>query len=365
MPPSAQAGPTIAVFANKGDDSNEADRIRTLLSALEPQAWSFDRTAKVATAAGLIRRIANERPDLVVMEGTGIAGGLAVLGGRALWGVPYVVSTGDAVGPFLSLHGRGFGALGHVYERVLYASSAGVIGWTPYLVGRALALGAPRAATAEGWAPFEAAPGDRDRVRDRLGLRPDQIVVGLVGALNWSRRRRYCYGLELVRAVRRVARDDVVVVVVGDGDGRARLRREAGDDLGRRVLLPGRVDQADVPGYLAAFDVGSLPQSVDKVGSYRYTTKISEYLNAGLPIVTGRLPFAYDLDDGWLWRLPGHAPWSGTYVAALAAWLEEIDAGEISRRRDAVPGAPIAFDRVRQMRRVEAFVGELLADQRR
>ena len=50
-----------------------------------------------------------------------------------------------------------------------------------------------------------------------------------------------------------------------------------------------------MPNHLAAFDLASLPQSVDGVGSFRYTTKLSEYLAAGLPIVTGQIPAAYDL----------------------------------------------------------------------
>ena len=42
--------------------------------------------------------------------------------------------------------------------------------------------------------------------------------------------------------------------------------------------------------FLAAFDLASLPQSVDRVGSFRYSTKLSEYLAAGLPIVTSQIP---------------------------------------------------------------------------
>jgi hypothetical protein len=42
-----------------------------------------------------------ERPDLLVMEGTGIAGGVACLAARAIWGQKYIVSSGDAVGPFV------------------------------------------------------------------------------------------------------------------------------------------------------------------------------------------------------------------------------------------------------------------------
>jgi glycosyltransferase involved in cell wall biosynthesis len=195
-----------------------------------------------------------------------------------------------------------------------------------------------------------------------LGISPDALVVGLVGSLHWTDSVGYVYGAELVRAVRRVTRGDVVVCVVGDGSGRQRLEEMAEGDLGSRVLLPGRVSPAEVPDYLAAFDIASLPQSVDGVGSFRYTTKLSEYLAAELPIVTGEIPAAYDLDEGYLWRLPGDAPWSPAYVDALAQLLETLTAAEIEERRQAIlrPRAE-PFDKLVQQRRMCEFVEDILA----
>jgi glycosyltransferase involved in cell wall biosynthesis len=153
----------------------------------------------------------------------------------------------------------------------------------------------------------------------------------------------------------------VVACIVGDGSGRKRLEDMAGADLDGRVKLAGRVAPEEVPDYLAAFDVGSLSQSVDGVGSFRYTTKLSEYLAAGLPVITGEIPAAYDLDEGFMWRLPGRAPWSSTYVEALAELLETLSAGEIAERRSAVArrrGEP--FDKLTQQRRMSAFVQDIL-----
>jgi hypothetical protein len=69
-----------------------------------------------------------------VMEGTG----LAVMIGRLLRGVPYLVSSGDAVGPFIATQWPLFEPVFLAYERLLCRWSAGFIGWTPYLTGRAL-----------------------------------------------------------------------------------------------------------------------------------------------------------------------------------------------------------------------------------
>ena len=193
-------------------------------------------------------------------------------------------------------------------------------------------------------------------------------MLGIVGSLHWNDRVGYVYGAELVQAVRRVQRRDVVVCVVGDGSGRERLRQIAGEDLGRRVILPGSVPPEEVPDYLAAFDLGSLSQSVDRVGSFRYTTKLSEYLAVGLPVVTGQTPVAYDIDTGFMWRLPGHAPWSAAYVDALSQLLEGLSAEEIARRRDAISRVRSdMFDKLIQQQRMSAFVADILdgADQAR
>jgi Glycosyl transferases group 1 len=351
--------PRVACFATQGSRSADEARIRALLEPLSPELLPFDRAAKgpsmLRTAAALIRR----RPDVVVMEGTGIAGGLAVLAARAT-GVRYVVSSGDAVGPYLGSFRPWLRPVAALYERLLCRASSGYVGWSPYLAGRALTLGAPRAMTAAGWAPHRSGGvHDRAAARRRFGIPEDALVFGIVGSLGWHERAGYCYGAELVRAVARVERDDVCVLVVGDGSGRARLEELAGDRLGRSVMLPGPVPREEVPLALAAMDVGSLPQSVDGVGSFRYTTKISEYLAAGLPVVTGEIPLAYDLEDGWLWRLPGDAPWDERYVASLAELMRSLTAPEVEERRSRVPGDDSLFSLERQRRRVCGFVRDV------
>jgi glycosyltransferase involved in cell wall biosynthesis len=349
----------LACFATQGTGSGDEMRIHALLDELEPTVYAFDRRAKRRSAMRLLARLRRERPDLVVMEGTGLGGGLALLAARALQGTPYVVSTGDAVGPFLDGSRRGLGLPFGLYERALLRFSAGVVGWSPYIVGRALTFGAPRAVTAAGWAPSVRSRARPDlRARQRLDLPTDALVFGLVGSLAWNRRYGYCYGLELVRALRTTTRGDLRVLVVGGGEGLDVLKREgAGDE---RLLLPGRVPREVVPDVLAAMDVASLPQSIDRVGSFRYSTKLSEYLAAGLPVVTGQIPAAYDLDEGWLWRLSGDAPWDERYLAALGELMASVTRDDVEQRRRRVPRSLEIFDEHRQRRRVTAFVTDIV-----
>ena len=351
----------ILCFATQGRGHLDETRIVELLALLDSEVFPFERAHKARSALRLFRTARARRPPLIVMEGTGIAGGLALLAADALLGIPYVVSSGDAVGPYLRLHSRLAGAVGARYERLLCRRAAGFIGWTPYLAGRALTFGTPRAMTAPGWARAVASPGARERVREQLGIGSETLVAGLVGSIVLNRRVGYAYGVELVRAIRRVERADVAVCIVGDGSGLAMLEELAGDDLGRRVFLTGRVAPQDVPDHLAAFDLASLPQSTDGVGSFRFTTKLPEYLAAGLPIVTGEIPAAYDLDEGQTFRLPGAGPWSEEYVAALADLLERVSPAELGPRRAAAARAGgELFDADAQRARVRAFLGDIL-----
>jgi len=309
-----------------------------------------------------MRRIRAGDFDLFVFEGTGLAVGLAAILGRMLFGRPYVFSSGDAVSPFLTARMKIGAPVFAVYERLLYRCCSGFIGWTPYLVGRALTLGARAGVTVPGWAPYTAVSDERLaarlRIRRQLGIPEDAIVFGIVGTLNWSKRWRYCYGAELIRAALQ-AGTAPYVLIVGDGTGLEHLRKLAGENLDKSILLPGRVSREHVPEYLAAIDVGSLPQSVDQVGSFRYTTKLSEYRLAALPFVTTRIPMSYDLDRGDIWRLPGWAPWSDEFVAALAALMKGLTHDQVTARRAAV-GAEDVFSKPAQIERATVFLNDII-----
>ena len=355
----------VVALSTLGAGSNEEARLLSLLREFDPECFAFDRRRKFGEFRRLVRLIRRERPALVALEGTGLAGGLALLLGRVLFGQKYLVSSGDAVGPWVATRSRLLAPLFGLYERALCRRAAGFVGWTPYLVGRALTFGCPRAATAAGWAPFTRTPeeqaADRVRLRAELGIPPDRLVAGIAGSMVWSARRNYCYGAELVAAARRATRPDLSVLLVGDGTGLAPLKALAAGLPEGRVVFAGRVPQAELPAYYAAMDIASLPQSVDGVGSFRYTTKLSEYLAFRLPVATGQIPLAYDLDAGWLWRLPGAAPWDARYVEALAGVFDAATPEELARKRAAVPATPPEFDQAAQVARVTALVNDILA----
>ncbi|RUS45266.1 glycosyltransferase [Cohnella sp. AR92] len=356
----------IVGFATQGSGGDDENRLKELLSGVAAQIYPFDRGRKLRNIWRIARLMRRERPSAVVMEGTGIAGGLGLLLGNLLSQVPYIVSSGDAVGPFISSHYRFLGVLFQFYEKLLYRRAIGFIGWSPYLTGRALTYGTRFGMTAAGWSPYPLNEHERrqarQRMREHLGIPKEQIVVGIVGSLNWNSKAGYCYGYELVMALRELERKDITALIVGDGSGKDRLAKLAeGHD---NIMLVGRVPREEVSAYLSAMDLASLPQSVDQVGSFRYTTKISEYMAMGLPIVTGKLPMAYDLGDGMI-RLDGLKPWERRYIESMRGLLRRLEPEDLIRWQDEVPRELPAFNRGRQVQMTSEFIHDILSEQRR
>jgi len=352
----------ILWFATKGSGTNEALRMEELLKDFPTaRELDFDKSAKWRSFKGLLRQIRASKPNLLIMEGTGIGGGVVCLLGRVVWGIPFVVSSGDAVGPFFRGEHPVFGWVFELYERMLCRLCAGFVGWTPYLCGRAMTFGAPRAMTAEGWAQDSAASSEaRALLRAKWGVPSGATVAGLIGSLTWNAHRRYCYGMELVEAARRSHSEQAVCVIIGEGTGLQRLKERAGNLIGTKVFFPGSISGNQVLEALSAFDGAVLPQSRDGVGMFRYTTKISEYLASGLSIAINRIPAAYDLQMANLSRLPGSAPWDPVFHQALAEWMDSLQAA--ARILPCLSLSTNCFNRNVQRARMRDFVSDLLLE---
>ncbi|WP_248927130.1 glycosyltransferase [Paenibacillus hamazuiensis] len=355
----------ILSFATQGSGGDDENRLRALLSQIPAQFYPFEKRKKWLNFWKLLKYIFRERPHLVVMEGTGIAGGLALIFGNMLAKVPYIVSSGDAVGPFVASKVATLAPLFQWYERLLYKRSTGFIGWTPYLAGRALTYGAKYAMTAAGWAPFEFSDeqlqASRRKIREMYRIPENHIVVGIVGSLNWNKRIGYCYGYELVKAMQTLKRENVTVLIVGDGNGKSKLEQLSGERLGKNIVFTGRVPREAVPGYLASMDLASLPQSVDQVGSFRYTTKVSEYLSVGLPIVTGRIPMSYDINRESIYRIHGNKPWEPAYIHSLSELMENMTMEELQQKKAKVQRNLSIFDKESQIIGVSEFIRDILS----
>ncbi len=302
---------------------------------------------------------------LVFQEGTGIVGGINLILVAQQWGQRYIISSGDPIGGFFrTTKGPVLGTVFSIYERLLYRNCTSFVGWTPYLTGLALQLGAPRAVTIEGGADLDLfvpySKTERQTVRAQYDLPADHLILGMVGSIQWSERQEYCYGLELIETLKHLTRPDVTVLIVGDGDGRVELERRIPSHLRHRVVFTGRVSPVEVVDLINVMDIGFITQTLDGLGSYRLTTKLPEYLACGLPVAMSPIPgfFDYALDAGW--ALPATHPASTSFHQECAAWIEGLDSGDVTQKADRARRiAETHFDYDSLARRFQAFLPTL------
>ncbi|MCM3409924.1 glycosyltransferase [Metabacillus litoralis] len=354
---------SILAFATQGKDSNDELRLKNLLSNLNVEYYPFKRDKKFNSFLEIVRTIKKKRNSLIIMEGTGFFGGLALIIGKKLFNADYVFSSGDAVYPYLTRKVKYLKPLFYLYEKMLYSNAIGFIGWTPYLAGRALTYGTKFVMTAPGWSPYEKNNNrsEINSIRESIGIQEDDLVIGIVGSLHWDKKLSYCYGSELVSAAKLIKRDNVKFLIIGDGTGKKILEQIIVENkLDKKVFMLGKIDRNDLPKYLSLLDVASLPQSVDKVGSFRYTTKISEYLEMKLPIVTGNLPFSYDVGDNFFIRVSGCDPWDIRYINALVEFLENLTSKDIMEMKSSIPNKVDIFNKNSQILRTTNFIKDLL-----
>jgi glycosyltransferase involved in cell wall biosynthesis len=127
---------------------------------------------------------------------------------------------------------------------------------------------------------FEAADGNA--VRRCLGL-SDRCIIGFVGSfLDWHRVDL------LVDAFSRVPTGmNAHLLLVGTGPNHAAVMEQSKRiGIGDRVTAVGSVDPSDIPDYLASFDIGVLPDTLD----YGNPMKLTEYAAAAVPTVAPDRP---------------------------------------------------------------------------
>jgi glycosyltransferase involved in cell wall biosynthesis len=125
-----------------------------------------------------------------------------------------------------------------------------------------------------------------DELRIRHGLGSEDRVVLFVGALDTP---HYFKGVDvLLRAIARLNRQTVKLVIVGDGDLRTVYERHASVlGLQGRVVSAGRVPDEALPGYYGLCDVLVLPSTTS---GEAFGLVLLEAMASGKPVVASDLP---------------------------------------------------------------------------
>ncbi len=156
---------------------------------------------------------------------------------------------------------------------------------------------------------------ERAAVRARLGVPADAPVLLSLAKLG-PREAPW----DLLRAFARLERDDVWLVLAGDGPERATLERAAG----ARVRFPGYVPYPELPALYAAADLFVHPAREERWG-----VSVQEALACGLPVVaSSRVGAAFDLvaegGNGFLYAAGDDAGLAGRIGDALALPAQRV-----------------------------------------
>jgi glycosyltransferase involved in cell wall biosynthesis len=175
------------------------------------------------------------------------------------------------------------------------------------------------------WGRIHVVPNGVDPSRFSAGLTPayprspETFTIGFVGSLKpW-------HGLDiLVEAFATLCKRDpgMRLLVIGDGPQRGYLEANlVTRGLAGAAHLPGAVDPAEVPAWLASMDVAVAPDP-DLDHFYFFPLKVHEYMASGVPVVASRIGQITNLiehDVTGLLYSPGNP-------AALVAALERLRA---------------------------------------
>jgi len=113
------------------------------------------------------------------------------------------------------------------------------------------------------------------RLRERWGISPDEVVVGIVAVLRGSKRHE-----DLIRAV---APLPVRLVIVGEGPKRKELEQLVQElGIGNRVIFAG--DYPNPEKVYPALDIGVLPSNSEALG-----TMLLEAQSAEIPVIGSRV----------------------------------------------------------------------------
>lgn len=237
------------------------------------------RAQELTFARGAARLVQREHPDAVVLARELECARLLVRAGR-----PAV---------FLEVHRVPGGATRRRWLLEAARGLAGVVAISGGVREDLLGLGLDPGSVVVEHDGFEAARFERmptrEAARAELGLSPDAVVVVYTGGLlAWK-------GVDvLLRAARELPEAQFVIAGGMDADVAA-LRAETGGAA--HLRLDGFQPPDRVPLYLAAADLGVVPNRSQPAISSRYTSplKIFEARAAGLPLVVSDLPSMRDV----------------------------------------------------------------------
>lgn len=204
-------------------------------------------------------------------------------------------------------------------------------------------------------------PMDAKDLRSRLRFAGDDIVVGGVGTMNWSEPRQIVFGWELIEALPFLSDLPVKGLLVGDGDGRARLESRARElCIEEKIIFVGRVPHVELPKYLNAMNICLVTQPNLPAAMVRTTGKLSEYLACDRFVIATQIGTAAQVLPAEMllsYIEPGR---DDGYPSRLAARIRELGRERLCLNGQGIKIAQEYFDYDKLASRLSAVVEQTL-----
>lgn len=247
---------------------------------------------KILAIFRFLVNLAFMRPEIVYVFDIGYSGVIAGIIYKVLGGAALAIETGDVISELARSLGRTGIALWLTrrLESLAFATADRIVVRSQTFRELLKEWGRDNVAVLpDGVDTRLFVPGEAWRLRSDLKL-DDALVVGFVGTCRWSPRLNWCYGMELVEAMKWLVEEPVKGLIVGSGDGVPRLRKRA-EELGirDRIVFVGPVSYDRLVEYINAMDVCLSTQTNDLVGQVRTTGKLPLYLACGRFILASRV----------------------------------------------------------------------------
>lgn len=321
----------LMFFINGSEQSAAAFRARMFAERF-PSEWSvklyFRPIPKWKGVLHFLLESLKFRPNIIYVMDTAYAGILAGYMAKQLIGCRLITDTGDvtyALAQSEGIYSATQLALIHWIEQTAIKESDWLVVRGSYHKSWLETQGIHNVTFVPDGVDVSASqPIDATLLRTELCLNND-LVVGLVGTMIWSKRHQMCYGWDIIEAMVLLKEQPIKALLVGDGDGRAFLEERAQQlGISHKVVFVGRISYENLPQYLSAMDVCVSTQSNDLVGMVRTTGKLPLYLAYGKYAIATDVGEAKNVLPGIGCLLPYEGVRDNNHPARLAQKLREL-----------------------------------------
>jgi len=280
-----QKNRSIIVLFNVPEQHSLKERGEKLLSGLKNDGFSIEflsrEESRIKSLYRNIKGIIRIKPSVVYLIDFGYVTVIPALICLPFFSFRIVFDTGDIVYELFKSTGRSVISylIARIIEPLVWRISSVVIVRGTYFEeylrdkGYRNILLIPDGVDLELFRPF-----DTTDLRKRLRIE-DKLTVGVVGSLNWIEKYNFCYGWELISALKFLKDLPVAGIIIGDGSGLKKLKGLAKEyDVEEKVLFLGRIPYEQLSKYINLMDICISTQSNDIVGNVRTTGKLPLYI---------------------------------------------------------------------------------------